>query len=274
MKYEDLMAAIERYGSTPDGMCRQTLGVTREQIHERVIIAPWWEPSVFESLGSETRFLSASENSAVKVWNIQVDNVEMTYIKTGIGAPVLTDAILALGVTACKKVLFIGSVGSLDVNIGIGDIVVPEYSMSGDGVSRYLKGGLLRSNDTFGDKSYPDEELFELLLHNVQKVCGQTNVKYHVGKTFSIDTIFAQFAYIDEIIALGCNVIEMETASAFRAAALAGISLGALFSVSDNTVMKKSLYGGRTTEEIEYRKEVRRAIFPKIILETLGNTEC
>ena len=42
----------------------------------------------------------------------------------------------------------------------------------------------------------------------------------------------------DEIISLGCNAIEMETASAFRAASLSGFSLGALLSVSENTLLK------------------------------------
>lgn len=73
-----------------------------------------------------------------KVWNIHNGNIKITYIKTGIGAPVLMDSLLSLGVTACKRIIFIGSVGSLDENISIGDIVIPEYSVCGDGASRYI----------------------------------------------------------------------------------------------------------------------------------------
>ena len=65
---------------------------------------------------------------------------------------------------------------------------------------------------------------------------------------------------------MGCNVIEEETAAAFRAAMM-GIPMAALFSVSDNTVAKKSLVSGRTKEEMEYRRYVRRELFPKIIFE-------
>jgi len=36
-------------------------------------------------------------------------------------------------------------------------------------------------------------------------------------------------------------------------------------SVSDNTVTNKSLVSGRTPEEMEYRKFVRREVFPEII---------
>ena len=87
-----------------------------------------------------------------------------------------------------------------------------------------------------------------------------------MGRTFSIDTIFAQFAHIESILNMNCNVIEMETAAAFRAAKLMEIPITAIFSVSDNTMTNKSLVSGRTEEEMEYRKFVRREIFPKIIL--------
>ena len=66
---------------------------------------------------------------------------------------------------------------------------------------------------------------------------------------------------------MGCNVIEMETAAAFKAAAFAGIPMAALFSVSDNTVANKSLVSGRTSEEMQYRKKVRRELFPRIIID-------
>lgn len=269
MKYDELVKGIERFGATTDDICQLTLGVTIGEIKERVIIAPWWEPAGFSHLGNEIKFLSAPEHAAIKVWNIKTDGFEITYIKTGIGAPVVTDAILALGSTSCKKAIFVGSVGALDSSFEIGDIVIPEFSISGNGVSRYLKSGALKNNDTFGEKSYPDEEMYNALINTSQKLCEQNNIKYHIGKTFSIDTIFAQFAYIDEIVSLGCNAIEMETASAFRAASLSGISLGALLSVSDNVRLKKSLYCGRTSEDTMYRKEVRRTTFPKIILDVL-----
>ncbi|MFA4849627.1 MAG: hypothetical protein WC626_07855 [Methanoregula sp.] len=269
MTYQDLLNGIGRYGSTIEDVCQLTIGVSTDKINERVIIAPWWEPHVFSNLGNETTFLSSSGHSGANVWNIKSDSFEITYIKTGIGAPLLTDALLVLGATPCKKAVFVGSAGALDPNIGIGDIVIPEFSISGDGVGRYLKGGPLKNNDPFGERNYPNREMYNGLKNTVQKVCELNNIKYHIGKTFSTDSIFAQFAHIDEIVSLGCNVIEMETASAFRAASLSGISLGALFSVSDNTILEKSLYSGITSKDMDYKKEVRRNIFPKILLDVL-----
>jgi purine-nucleoside phosphorylase len=201
-----------------------------------------------------------------------VEGMKISYIKTGIGAPVLMDVILALGVTLCKQIIFIGSVGALDHKMGIGDIVIPAYSICGDGASRYLASEKLADGDVFGEKQYPDKTMYDCLKEATSHICEDNSVKWHIGNNFSTDTIFAQFVHIDEIIGMGCNIIEMETAAAFRAAAFTGIPMAALFSVSDNTVVNKSLVSGRTPEEMQYRKKVRSELFPQIIAELFHNS--
>lgn len=176
------------------------------------------------------------------------------------------DVLLTLGVTKCRKVIFIGSVGSLDEKIGIGDIVIPEFSICGDGASRYIASDTLNNQDCWGESVYPDLNFLNEVKNITKNICEENNIKWHLGRNFSIDTIFAQFAHIDTILKLNCNVIEMETAAAFRAAKIANISISAIFSVSDNAIINKSLVSGRTEEEIVYRKFVRKNIFPQIIL--------
>ena len=263
MTYQRLIDSMAAYGSTEEDICNLFIGVNNTDIQEKVIIAPWWEPELF-NFGVSVEFFSDSESSAIKVWNVNTSQGSFTYIKTGIGAPVLTDIVLALGVTKCQELLFIGSVGSLDPDIHIGDIVIPEYSICGDGTSRYLNGGTLAENDPFGERSYPDAYYTQKLFQISKAICSQNDVRLHKGRNFSVDTIFAQFAYIDEIMELGCNVIEMETASAFKAAGISNIAITALFSVSDNTIQKKSLVSGRTEADMNYRREVRKNIFPLI----------
>lgn len=272
MHYHQLLDGIKKYKSTETDICVHCLGVKPEQINANVIIAPWWEPKSLELLG-EAEYLSASQFSAIKVWNIHSKVRDITYIKTGIGAPVFMDALLALGVTPCKKVLFVGSVGSLDENIGIGDIVIPEYSICGDGASRYIATDTLTYVDVFGTKAEPDKKMFDIICKITENVCDENKVKFHVGRAFSIDSVFAQYAHIDEIVNMGCNVIEMETASAFRAAAIAGLKLGAIFSVSDNTVTNKSLISGRTEKDMAYRRFVRNNLFPEIIIKVFSEME-
>lgn len=265
MEYNELIAGIAKYGSSTDDICKQIFGIRGNQIHEKVIIAPWWEPNVFEGLGREV--VQISEVCNIKIWNIKTDEFEISYIKTGIGAPVLIDVVLALKLTKCKSVVFVGSVGALVENISIGDIVIPEYSICGDGASRYLTSEPLKSNDVFGMKAFPDKALFNRTITVLNRICLESNVKYHIGQNFSTDSIFAQFVHINEILDMNCNVIEMETAAAFNAAAIAELPLVAVFSVSDNTIMKKSLISGRTDEDMNYRRNIRKYVFPKVILE-------
>ena len=262
MDYDDLVRAIEHYGGRREDLFRMFLGFTRERIQESVIIAPWWEPKVFAGIAGNAEFLGQSAN--VRGWNLNSAGRTITYIKTGIGAPLVMDVVLTLGQTECKQLLFVGSVGALDADMAIGDVVIPEYSVCGDGASRYLAGNNLMDVDPFGEKSYPDKKLYEDLKRCVEGICPREGVKHHIGRVFSIDTIFAQFAHLNEILEMGCNVIEMETAAAFRAAKLANIPMAALFSVSDNTVTRKSLVGARPKGEMQYRKEVRSKVFPEI----------
>jgi len=262
MDYNKIIQSMKKYGSTENDICVHGLSVTPERIQENVIIAPWWEPNVLPNLGVAE--MLSPPNYAIGVWNIINNETKITYIKTGIGAPMFLEGLLPLGLTNCKRIIFIGSVGSLDPNIGIGDIVIPEFSICGDGTSRYISSDDL-NNDVFGEKVYPDQNMFDIAKNETAKICDEHNVKWHLGKNFSVDTISAQFSHIDTIKNMDCNVIEMETAVAFRASKLMNIPIVALFSVSDNTMTNKSLVSGRTTEEMEYRIFTRRELFPRII---------
>ena len=162
--------------------------------------------------------------------------------------------------TKRSRSAFLGSAGSLDENIRIGDIVVPEYSICGDGASRYLNRNL---EDEFLKKKYPSKDFTNKLIDILKK----ENIKYHNVPNFSADTVFAQFYHIDKIIELGSKTIEMETANLFKCNELLNINVTALFCISDNAVLNKSLYSGRTEEENEYRHKIRDEVIPKIIVE-------
>lgn len=56
-----------------------------------------------------------------------------------------------------------GSVGALDKNMKIGDLVIPQYSVSGVGADRYLTTETADKNDCYGKKYYPDKEFSDKL---------------------------------------------------------------------------------------------------------------
>ena len=117
MNYSKLIEGMKRFGSTERDICEHGLHVAPGCIQENAVIAPWWEPNTLPGLGEAER-LSPSENTA-GVWNIKNGRSELTYIKTGIGAPMLLESSLPLGMTKCKRIIFVGSVGSLALNVHI-----------------------------------------------------------------------------------------------------------------------------------------------------------
>lgn len=252
MNYNDLLESHLRFGTTDEDI-RKNKGY--EQILENVVIAPWWEHTMFDNMGFKVEQVSR------KVYNLYRDDVSFSFVELKrIGAPSVMDYVLSLGVTKCKNIIFLGSAGSLDENIKVGDIVVPEYSICGDGTSRYLNKNL---EDELFKKEYPSKEYTNKLL----KILDDKRLNYHYVPNYSVDTVFMQFYHIDKILEMGAKVIEMETAALFKCNEVLNKNVTALFCVSDNTVLNKSLYSGRTEEEEIYRHKVRYEIIPEIILE-------
>ena len=122
MKYLDLIQAHNKYGNKPvDIVAHKGL----EKVLENVVIAPWWGHEMFNE--TECKI----EKVGKHLYNIIGENYKFSYIELkAIGSPKMMDEVLTLGVTKCKNIVFLGSVGSLDENIGIGDIVLPLKSIS------------------------------------------------------------------------------------------------------------------------------------------------
>ena len=252
MNYDDLLNSHLRYGTTSNDILLKN---SYNYILENVVIAPWWGHEMFNSFGFNVEQIND------KLFNFYSDDLSFSFIEErAIGAPVIMDFVLPLGVTKCKNLVFLGSAGSLDKSINIGDIVIPKYSVCGDGASRYLNKNL---EDEFLKEEYPTESF----TNNLINILNKEKIEYHYVPNFSVDNIFSQFYHIDRIIGLGCKTIEMETANLFKCNDLLNINVTALFCISDNTILNKSLYSGRIEEENNYRHKVRYEIVPKLVIE-------
>lgn len=268
--YDYLIEGNENYGTDRDTICKSVFKCPKESIQEKVIIAPTWKVDIFKKHVEIIKQISGPTGHGYVVYDLVVNNTKITYISTGVGACKVLDAVLALGCTLCKEIIFIGSVGALDSKMEIGDIVIPEYSVCGVGTNRYLTDKCISDNDTFGEKFYPNHQIFKALDLITDHVLQKSDIKKHYGHTFSVDTIFAQYAHLNEIIGMGCNSIEMETATLFMAAEIAQIKSSAIFNVSDNTITKKSLYNGRTEDDASRRLHSKENIIPLIVLKAFG----
>ena len=252
MDYKDLLNSHLKYGTTSKNIISDK---GFEKILENVVIAPWWKHDMFNGINYKVERINEH------LYNFYGDKISFSYVEVrSIGAPAVMDFILTLGVTKCKNLVFVGSAGSLDINIKIGDIVIPEYSICGDGASRYLNPNL---EDEFLKKEYPSKEMTDELI----SLLDSKKINYCIVPNFSVDNIFAQFYHIDKIIELGAKTIEMESANLFKCCEVMNMKVTALFCISDNSLLNKSLLSGRSDEENEYRHKVRYEILPSIIVD-------
>ncbi len=250
---------------TPYELVRAGLGCEPEQIQRDVILTPHWKVELF------TPYVQAViEIVPGKVYEFELRSHPVTMIRTGIGAPLTGDALLALGSTPCKRLIFIGSTGALQPDLNIGDLVIPTLSLSGDGFSRYLQPGLPPA-DTFLQPAFPDE-FFSITLNGyANALAPAAGFAVHRGTIFSTDSIAAQFPLLDDLAREhDCCAIEMETAAVFAAARFVNIQATALLAVSDSPVQGKSLFSGRTPADLEHYHHIKENILPKIVLDTLA----
>lgn len=255
---------LQKYNITPEDIVRLYLRCDSSAIKPRAIVTPAWQASIFKKHAS-----SITTVSEEIVYEIGYHDEVITLIRSGIGAPQTGDCVLALGCTPCKRVIFTGSVGGLDPSMEIGDLIVAEKSLCGDGFSRYLDANV-RTEDRFLHPIEPDSKLTEVVKKRAFGLCQRESVSLHLGTIFSTDSIIAQFFRLDYLIKnFNCIGIEMETSSVFGAAKLVGIRASALLQVSDVIPTNKSLFSGRTREDKERRNFIRERILTKAILDSI-----
>lgn len=103
-------------------------------IQKNVILSPIWSEKNFSRHATKIEIISEGF-----VYDVTYQGKSVTYIQSGIGAPCAGDAVLALSCTPCENVIFIGSVGGLKESLAIGDLVLVNKSICGDGFSNYIK---------------------------------------------------------------------------------------------------------------------------------------
>ena len=254
MKYKEILDNLEMYSIIKEDIIKRR---GYDQILENVVVAPWWDHTLFSNYSSSIRQVGE------KVYNVFGEDFSFSFIEIkNIGASALLEEVFALGVTSCKKILFIGSAGALDESIKIGDLAIPLYSHNGVGATRYLNESL---KDDFEEKYYSNQLLNDRLMDIIKRM----GYEVRLVENYSVDTIIAQFSHIDHIRDLKAKTIEMETSTLFKCCDMMGIDATALFVISDNTIKNKSLYNGRNEEDSKRKKKVRDEIVPLVVVELL-----
>lgn len=258
---KQLKRSIDQYGDSYKLINR--LGITEEEVTEVVILAPWWHPNkLYNNYDCKIELLS---DEFPDVHRITYNNKSFLHIRSYVGATNVGETVLLLSFTKCKRIIFVGSVGSISNDVNIGDLIIPLTSVSGEAFSSYMYEAI--NKESLHKEYHPTSELYNATTNYLRN----ENIDYKDIKVYSVDTIAGQFAHIDEILNLGCKAIEMETSALFSACLVTEKECVALLAVSDNTILNKSLISGRTDEDMEKYHKTRYDIIPMIIFSLLEN---
>ncbi|MDP7264039.1 MAG: nucleoside phosphorylase [Candidatus Thermoplasmatota archaeon] len=143
--------------------------------------------------------------------------------KFGIGAPVavaLLEELIAFGVT---NFISIGSAGTLQKEIEIGDIVVCDKAIRDEGTSyHYLEGA---------KHAHASKKITKEIMESLDRC----KVKYHVGTSWTTDAPYREtLAEIRKYQSEGVATVEMEAAALFAVAEYRKVDMGSFFTISDS----------------------------------------
>ena len=166
----------------------------------------------------------------------------------GIGAPAavtVLEEFIALGV---RKIMSIGSAGSLQKNIKVGDIVVCDKAIRDEGTSHhYIK----RSK-----YAYASKDLTGKAIQSLEKA----GMKYTRGTSWTIDAPYREtIAEARHYQAEGILTVEMEASALFAVGKYRGVDVGAIFTISDSLAeleWKPKFHVNRTKKGLEIIADV------------------
>jgi uridine phosphorylase len=138
---------------------------------------------------------------------------------------ITTEILCGAGAQALIRV---GSCGSLQDHIKIGDLVIVTGALRGDGTSRYYVA------ENFSTLAHGD------IIHALKQAAEDLKVRYHLGWIFTTDALFQETPeLIQQLNAQQISSIDMVTSTFLTIAQVRGKKAGAVLSVSDECLHGK-----------------------------------
>jgi uridine phosphorylase len=127
-----------------------------------------------------------------------------------------------------QSLIRVGSCGSLQEHIKIGDLVIVTGALRGDGTSRYY---VAENFSTVADSA---------IIAALSKAADCLQVHYHLGWIFTTDALFQETPQlIDQLHQQTISSIDMVTSSFLTVAQVRGKKAGAVLAVSDECLHGK-----------------------------------
>lgn len=234
-------------------------GLSRDKHYDVLVVAPGWKPTKIMA-DYDVDIICTKEHSYINGFEVKGEHFLIGWIQCSSGASSLIDELSTCAYLDFDKLVFVGAVGSLVPEIGLGALCTPEWSVSGNLANGYLLEDV-RQYKPF-EKVYPNDPAF------VQRV-KERYPDMIQAPVFCTDSIFCEYSHLDFIRSFGAKLIEMETSSFYLMADLLEKPAIALMAVSDNSANGDPLVG-RTKEQKRLYNITRKQVIPKILMDIAG----
>ena len=159
----------------------------------------------------------------------------------------ITTEILCGG--GAQSMVRVGSCGSLQEDVKIGDLVIVTGALRGEGTSRYYVA------ENFSTVAHAD------IVNALKKAADDLKVRYHLGRIFTTDALFQETPeLIQQLNEQNISGIDMVTSTFLTIAQVRGKKAGAVLAVSDECLHGKFGFRDPAFFEAEQKTiEVARA---------------
>lgn len=259
-KMKQIMDHFHAY-NTAD-MAGLAFGLENSIEYDALVVAPSFTPY---KLGIDQACTVTDMRHGVYIsgYLVEKDGLKIAWIQTASGACNLIDHLSVCAELKFRHLIFIGAVGALKKSIGIGEIWTPTFSVNGPAATEYFRETLPDPDQmerVAADPAFPDK------LIAAAKADG---IEIRKGSVYCTQSVALEYSHLDEIRAMGTDLIEMETAAFAKMADLIEVPAVALLVVSDNSASGVALVGRTEEEQAQYNRG-RFEILPQLIFKAAG----
>lgn len=234
-------------------------GLSTDKHYDLLVVAPGWKPvKIMKEF--DVGITTAAAHSYISGYEVKFGGFLIAWIQTSPGACSLIDELSLCAFLDFDKLIFLGAVGSLTKDIGLGAVCTPSYCISGNLANGYLMEDI-NEYRPFG-KVYPNDPGF---VSDVVRLIKEAGYEIIQAPVFCTDSILCEYAHMDFIRSFDVSLIEMETSSFYLMADLMEKPAAAILVVSDNSATGDSLVL-RTPEQKAVYNASRFKIIPEILL--------
>jgi len=175
-----------------------------------------------------------SEMGYNPVYILEHAGQSLTVTHPGVGGPLAAAFLEELIAFGCRQFIACGSCGVLNMDMALGQVVVPATAVRDEGTSyHYLPPGR-------------EVAASPAAIVAINKVLNHHHIPHVTGKTWTTDAIYRETrAKMEQRRAEGCLTVEMEAATFFAVAQFRGVTFGQLLYGGDNL-------GGDKWDERDY----------------------